>query len=183
MKHFLTFSALLLAFVLPAQAQTIEPAPADKAVVYFARPSSVGFAINFSYFDSTQLIGRFNGPKYIRYECEPGRHLFWARSENRDFVEADLEAGKVYFIEASVRMGAMKAAVALLPVDPNDPKAMKGILRLLGKQQSQSFTPQQLASSEKDLDDAVRRGMEKYKEEKAKGKKIAQLTRDMYYKF
>src|SRR5262245_4332351 len=106
-------------------AQGITPAPDDKAVVYFVRTSSLGFAINFSYFDSTKLIGRFNGPKYIRYECAPGAHLFWGRSENRDFVEAEVEAGKIYFIEAIPKMGAMKAAIQLEPVDPNDPKKME----------------------------------------------------------
>src|SRR5688500_8701014 len=81
-----------------AVAQIIDPAPADKAVIYFVRPSFLGFAINFSYFDSTRLIGKFKGPAYIRYTCDPGSHLFWARSENRDFVEAEVEAGKIYFI-------------------------------------------------------------------------------------
>lgn len=65
-----------------SSAQSLTPAPTGKAVVYFVRPSLLGFAINFSYFDSTALIGRFNAPKYIRYECDPGPHLFWARSEN-----------------------------------------------------------------------------------------------------
>ena len=50
--------------------QNIVPAPADKAVIYFVRTEI--FVTNFSYFDSVKLIGRFNGPKYIRYECDPG---------------------------------------------------------------------------------------------------------------
>jgi len=81
--------------------QNIEPAPADKAIVYFVRTSSLGFAINFSYFDSTKLVGKFNGPKYIRYECDPGSHLFWARSENKDFVEAEVDAEKSISLKPS----------------------------------------------------------------------------------
>lgn len=160
--------------------QTIEPAPLDKAVVYFARPSSLGFAINFSYFDSTKLIGKFNGPKYIRYECEPGLHLFWARSENRDFVEAEVEGGKIYFIEAIVKMGAIKAGVELLPVDPNDAKRMKKILKLIGKKPSESFSTSEL---EYDRDaDVILRGMERYKKEKEKGLRNSRLEKSMYYK-
>lgn len=106
-------SILLLAPVF-IHAQGIQPPPPDKAVVYFVRSSSAGFAINFSYFDSTRLIGIFAGKGYFRYECEPGFHLFWARSENKDFVEAEVEAGKIYLIEAISQMGWVKAGLLKL---------------------------------------------------------------------
>lgn len=173
---------LITSCFLSATAQTIEPAPPDKAVVYFVRPSSLGFAINFSYFDSTRLIGKFNGPSYIRYTCEPGKHLFWARSENRDFVEADVEAGKIYFIEAVVNMGAVKAAVNLDPVDPEDQKRMKKIWKLLEKKPSESFSEEELASEEAKMQDVIERGLEKYNKDKEKGKTRPQLERGMYYK-
>lgn len=179
-KYLLAIS--LLVITLSVFGQTPEPAPADKAVVYFVRTSSLGFAINFSYFDSTKLIGVFNGPKYIRYECEPGKHLFWARSENRDFVEAEVEAGQIYFIEAIVKMGAIKATVGLDPVDTNDKKRMERIFKLLDKKPSESFTEDELASETKRLQDAIDKGMEKYIEEKNKGKVAAQLTPSMNYK-
>jgi hypothetical protein len=161
--------------------QNINPAPADKAVVYFTRTSSLGLAINFSYFDSTQLIGVFNGPKYIRYECEPGRHIFWARSENKDFVEANIEAGKIYFIEAVPLMGAIKAGVDLQPVYPDDAKMMKKILKLMEKRSSESFSAEELQSETVRLQDAITRGMAKYIEEKNKGSYIPQLMKDMNY--
>jgi hypothetical protein len=161
--------------------QNIEPAPSDKAVVYFTRTSSLGFAINFSYFDSTKLIAIFNGPKYIRYECEPGRHLFWARSENRDFIEADVEAGKIYFIEAIVNVGAIKASVDLQPIDPNDTIFMKRIFRLMDKKPSESFNAEELQSETARLQDVITRGIEKYTMDKNKGKVISQLTKSMYY--
>lgn len=161
--------------------QSIEPAPTDKAVIYFTRTSTLGFAINFSYFDSTKLIGVFNGPKYIRYECDPGTHLFWARSENRDFVEAEVEAGKIYFIEAIVKMGAIKAGVELQPIDPADTKKMDRIFKLLNKKPSESFTIQELQAETVRLQDAIIRGMAKYEEEKKKGKVNSQLKKSMYY--
>jgi hypothetical protein len=161
--------------------QSIEPAQPDKAVIYFTRTSALGFAINFSYFDSTKLIGVFNGPKYIRYECEPGTHLFWARSENRDFIEAEVEAGKIYFVEAVVKMGAIKAGVALEPVDPNDTKMMNKIFKLMNKKPSESFSTEELQAETERLQDAIIRGMEKYEQEKKKGKTNSQLTKSMYY--
>lgn len=181
MKKTILLVIPLLLTTLSLIGQRIDPAPADKAVIYFTRTSTLGFAINFSYFDSTKLIGVFNGPKYIRYECEPGTHLFWARSENRDFIEAEVEAGKIYFIEALVKMGAIKAGVELEPIDPNDTKKMNKIFKLLNKKPSESFTVQELQSETVRLQDVIIRGMQKYEEEKKKGKTNSQLKKSMYY--
>lgn len=92
MKKIVTVFSIGILLYNQLVGQEIPPAPADKAVVYFVRTSGLGFAINFTYIDSVTLIAKANGTNYVRYECDPGNHLFWARSENRDFVEAELEA-------------------------------------------------------------------------------------------
>src|SRR5688572_16620712 len=128
MKYKVIFSTLFLMNYIICLSQDsfeVAPAPQDKAVVYFVRTSGMGAAINFTYFDSATVIGRSNGTNYIRYECQPGYHLFWGRSENRDFIEAELEAGKIYCIEAVPQMGAVKAGVKLRPVDESDEKTIK----------------------------------------------------------
>lgn len=168
---------LLLAITSAAFAQEIPPPPAGMSTVYFFRTSSLGAAINFSYFDSTRLIGRFNGPKYIRYDCRPGAHLFWARSENKDFIEADLQPDKIYFILAVPQMGAFKAAVQIEAVDPGDIKTLEKIAKLMAKKPGETFTPEKLASDEKDLKDAVANGMERYQELKAKNTAIPKLDK------
>ena len=116
-----------------ATAQQIKPAPNDKTVVYFVRTSGFGPLANFSYFDSTVAIAITKGTNYFRYECRPGTHIFWAKAENIDFVEADLEPGKIYFIEAEPKMGITKAEVDLRPVDPSDEKTMTSIFKLMNK--------------------------------------------------
>jgi hypothetical protein len=182
MKKKFVFIVPLVFFTLSVLSQNLMPAPEDKAVVYFVRTSSYGFAINFSYFDSTTLIGVFNGPKYIRYECDSGQHLFWARSENRDFVEAELEAGKIYFIEAIVKMGAVKAGVELVPVNADDPKKMEKIFKLLNKKTSESFTEDELKNETIRLQGAIDRGLEKYEKDKRSGVIYPKLLKSMYYK-
>ena len=169
-------------FQIKSQSQEIPPAPAEKSVVYFVRASGLGFAINFTYFDSTKLIGKGNGTNYIRYECEPGHHLFWARSENRDFVEAEVEAGKIYFIEVVPQMGAIKAGVQLKPVDPSNEKTMKRILKLLDKKTPENFSAEELEKEAENSKDVMERGLEKYREEKEKGKKTDCLEKEMYFK-
>jgi len=62
------------------------------------------------------LIGLSQAKSYFAYECEPGEHLFIGRAENKRAVEADLEAGKSYYIITQVKMGAWKARMAFIPV-------------------------------------------------------------------
>ncbi len=167
----------------PLLSQNLPPAPVDKAVIYFTRTSSLGFAINFTYFDSTQVIGVFNGPKYMRYECEPGRHLFWARSENRDFIDAEVEAGKIYFIEAIVKMGAVKAGVELLPIIPTNTAKMKKIISLIEKKTSEEFSQIELDTETTELREVIKRGLNKNAEDKAVGKTNKQLGKEMNHEF
>ncbi|MEO7924915.1 MAG: hypothetical protein ABIR30_14625 [Chitinophagaceae bacterium] len=183
MKKAIRIALLFLLVSHMSLAQTIPPAPDNMAVVYFARTSTLGFAINFTYFDSTALIAKCKGANFFRYECEPGKHIFWGRSENRDYIEAELEPGKIYFIEVEPRMGAMKASIELKPVDPStDGKAMSRIMKLMGKKTPEVFHPLELENETKRLGDAMQKGMEKYHEEKAKGKNIGRLEKYMFYK-
>lgn len=90
--------------------------PSDKALVYIMRPSGFGFAIHFQIYDRYQLIGLSQAKSYFAYVCDPGTHLFIGVAENKRGVEADLEAGKSYYIITGVHMGAWKARMSFVPV-------------------------------------------------------------------
>jgi hypothetical protein len=96
--------------------QGFTPPAEGKAVVYFARVTGYGFAVSFEYFDGDKFIGDFKGKNYLRYECDPGEHLLWASSENKEFVSADLKAGGSYIVIMDVIMGAWKARVGATPI-------------------------------------------------------------------
>jgi hypothetical protein len=87
------------------------------AVVYFVRISTVGAAINFKFFDKNVFLGKFHGRNYMRYECAPGEHLFWASSERKYFITADLREGGTYIVIVEAKMGAMSAAVKLFTAE------------------------------------------------------------------
>jgi len=87
-----------------------------KALVYFMRPSGLGYAIHFQIWENYRLIGLSQAKCYFAYECDPGKHLFIGRAENKRAVEADLEAGKTYYIITQVKMGAWKARMGFIPV-------------------------------------------------------------------
>jgi hypothetical protein len=182
MKKILLALILLTNLKLTVYSQEIPPAPEDKSVIYFVRSSILGSAINFSFFDSTAFIGKANGTYYIRYECAPGYHLFWARSENRDYVQAEVEAGKIYFILAVPQMGGIKAGVKLVPMDASQPENMKDILKFIAKKPPLTFTSEDFEKDREKAQDVMIRGLEKYSEEKAENKVFRQLDKQMFYK-
>ena len=99
-----------------AKAAPVTAPSADKALVYFMRPSGLGFAINFQIWDGDRFIGLSQAKSYFGYQCDPGKHLFIGIAENKRGIEADLEAGKSYYIITQVRMGGWRARMAFIPV-------------------------------------------------------------------
>lgn len=67
----------------------------------------------------------------MRYEIEAGEHLFWVSSENKQFVKANLEAGKTYIIMVDIKMGAWKAQAGLDPQNTADPQQEKELQRAI----------------------------------------------------
>ncbi len=97
---------------------TTERAPLmkDKAVVRFMRPSSFGFAVNINVLDGEKTIRNSVAKSQFDYSTDPGRHLFIASAENQDYLEADLEAGKLYYVFTNIYPGIWRARVAFEPV-------------------------------------------------------------------
>ncbi len=134
-----------------------------KSLVYFVRHSGVGSLINFKYFDGEKYLGKINGANYFTYECEPGDHVFWAASENRDFLKGTLKANETYVIEVKPKMGAFKAAVRLHPVSPDNDRVLKRIKRILLKRK-----PIKLKRKDEDLSFFIKKGIERYQKIKSK---------------
>lgn len=100
---------------------SVVPQPsADKALVIFMRPSRFGGAIQASVYDEDNgkddFIGVTSAKTKVAYEATPGNHLFMVVGENADFMNADLQAGKTYYVLVSPRMGMWKARFSLLPI-------------------------------------------------------------------
>lgn len=103
-------------------AKPFEAAEESRALVTFLRPSYFGGAIQFGIWDSDQFVGILEPGSYIQVLVPPGEHLFLARAENWSYVQADLEAGRQYFILAKVFPGIWKARVAYDPIRRDDPQ-------------------------------------------------------------
>jgi hypothetical protein len=90
--------------------------PAEKAVVYFLRPSGMGFGVNFQIWDRDKLIGVSQAKSCFRYLADPGKHLFLGIAENKVAVAADVQSGKTYHIIISPRIGRSEAWMVFEPV-------------------------------------------------------------------
>jgi hypothetical protein len=97
------------------------PKPQDgKAMVVFLRPSFVGGAIASTVYDAPDgedtFLGSVAHKEKLAYQAEPGHHRFMVIAENADFLDADLEAGKTYYVLIKPRMGVWKARFSLIPI-------------------------------------------------------------------
>ncbi len=162
MKILLTLFGIFL--YLFTSGQNVEPAPPDKAVVYFVHTSYEAARKKFIYFDSTQVIGTFDSPKFFRHFCDPGHHIFWAKADNRDFVRANLEAGKIYIIDVNPSSVPGSSRVKLVPVNSADYK-LKKIQKLIAENSTERFSISELNAYQRVLSDEINRGMERLKKE------------------
>lgn len=167
-----------------SQNDKIYPPTEGKAVIYFLRTQNLGALMNFRFFEKDKFIGKFSGINYIRYECEPGKSVFWVKAENLDFIETDLEANKIYFIETNARMGAFSAAVKFKTVDFNNKKQMKRINKLFEKKDGVTFTREELTTEQKKKQDVINSSMVRIqrKRKTTKAEKVKMITPEMNYK-
>jgi hypothetical protein len=98
--------------------------PADKAVVVFFRPVRSG-RVHTSLLDGDVFLSHLIDRTCFFYEAKPGRHLFSVVGEAADFLEADLAAGKTYFILVASRFGVWKPRFSLPPFTERSDKWSK----------------------------------------------------------
>ncbi|MCH7408843.1 DUF2846 domain-containing protein [Belliella sp. DSM 111904] len=176
LKSVLLLSLTAIGIFFQSFSQELKLPPEGKSLVYFVRSNATGMLINFKFFDGEKYLGKFNGVKYFTYECEPGEHLFWAASENRSFIEANLQSGKTYIIEVKPTSGAMKAGVKLVPIAPDNTKALKYINKLISKKEPIDLDARDFSGEAEDLDFFIKNGLKKHMNDKTKDKSITKLN-------
>lgn len=138
-----------------------------------------GILTPFVFFDGDRVIGRISGEKYFKYECDPGEHIFWAKSEHRSFLSANLSPGKVYIIEAWALIGVFRVNVQLKPVNPKTDK-LKKFQKLLATRKSQDLAQDKLDRLNNQLETYMTKGLERFEQLESKGKIFNVLSPDMY---
>ena len=142
MKTIITFLMFVLV-ITPSISQEIHEAPVDKAVVYFVRTvKGYGYLVYPQVFCENDPIGFLTYRNFIRYDCEPGNQLFFILkggisqitfTNYKQFVNAELLAGKIYLIEVRVQIEGIR----MEPVDPiNDLDRLDRIISVLNSKSS-----------------------------------------------
>lgn len=125
MKRFIMLgvvpSGLLLIIGCAASGADFRPPNAlanDKALVYIYRPNSLlGVAIRYDVTTKEGHIVEMIRGGYFPYEATPGETTFWAWTESKTSVTADLAPGKTYYLRCGLRMGLVIARATLEFVD------------------------------------------------------------------
>lgn len=93
----------------------------ENAVVVFGRPGKLGAAIKPAIVDETgRVLGELRPGGWFVAKVPPGEHTFVAWGEGTPSMKAELEAGEIYYVDATVTMGAWAARFQLFSVGPDD---------------------------------------------------------------
>lgn len=86
--------------VVPNDSSAIRDTNAETARIVFLRPTEGLLSIyHIGIYDGNELIGILPSTSYFTYNTQPGKHMFGALYFfTTDFVEADIEAGKTYYV-------------------------------------------------------------------------------------
>jgi hypothetical protein len=185
MKKVIVFLFLILTVNLFAQVEyvtNIQPfqKPGEgKSLVYIIK-SGAGALVNFRTYLNDKFLGLITMDRYLIVECDPGKQLFWAVSENRDYLECDLLPNKVYVLNVEGQIGAFVAGVSLNQLDPNEKSNKNLFSRKLRNSSAVMYDPNYYNTDDKS--ENIKKGLAKYKELKNdNSSKILVLNNSLYF--
>ena len=76
-------------------------------VVFYRTKRFKAGAIKFTVKDSRGEYGQLTNGSIIYVNVEPGSNTFWSQVISSDAITIDVEEGKIYYVEGTVKMGAL----------------------------------------------------------------------------
>jgi len=162
-----------------AGGQGFKPPEEGKAVVYFVRVSSYGFAVSFEFFHQDKYIGAFKGENYLRYECDPGEQLLWASSENKEFLTSELKPGGSYIVLVDVIMGFWKAHVGLTPISVDDTELFQRAKGVITGKSPVKIPDAQIEKMNRKLSAFIPEMLDRYEKEWKQDRNFKHIAADM----
>lgn len=119
---------VLLFLAMPALADNKYSAPVagtpepetGKAMVVFIRPAGYGNGVASSLYEIENARPRILGIMYynerMAMQFASGAHRFMVHGSNSTFLDADLQAGKTYYVFVRSEVGRWKASFTLVPL-------------------------------------------------------------------
>lgn len=84
------------------------PSP-GKALIYFVRTQNFGGAISVQLVADKRPMSWIRRKTFVVHECDPGKHEFASISEGGSLLDAEVLAGKVYYVQVAIHMGFGRA--------------------------------------------------------------------------
>lgn len=140
----------------------------EKVDVYIIRnnfTSVINALSNFDFYNNDRFIGALKGFKYLKYECNAGKQLFWATAENKDFLELDLRPGETYIIKANYTIGIINSRVKLQLVTKGSDDYNFLKQKILSKEPVR-FTTDEIEKKNIQRKDFILNSLEKYNSKK-----------------
>jgi len=91
--------------------------PEGKGLVYIIRSKSTGGLIKFKTSINDTYIGSAKSKNFFYASLDPGFYTITSKAENTNNIDIQVEAGQTYFILQKVRIGDIKARVAMYLTD------------------------------------------------------------------
>jgi hypothetical protein len=115
---------LLASCGAPGPVAVVGPPP-GKAVVVFLRPALLDDAAPSPVIDITSeppvLVGVVPAGRKVTYVSDPGDRRLMVAGDDPDFMDAELVAGRIYYVRIALHLGASKRLFSLRPVAAGDP--------------------------------------------------------------
>ncbi len=89
--------------------------PEGKGQVVFFRPGGTGFAIGCLVNEKGQKVSSLGAGRYFVMVAGPGRHEFTVKSEAKDTLALEVEAGETQYATCRIKMGIMIGRPDLAP--------------------------------------------------------------------
>ena len=109
-------------FMTKAPSSYASALTADTATIVFFRDSGIAYAVNFAILDqAANFLGDSVSRSDFSVQVPPGRYFLVAKGgEGTDAMQAEVAAGRVYYVRVVPRMGMWLAGVELDPIKPGE---------------------------------------------------------------
>jgi hypothetical protein len=132
-------------------------------------------------FHQDKYIGEVISKEYISYKCPSGKQLFWASTENKEFLTSDLNAGCSYvvLVKPVKWSGAWKVHVELLPLSNTDKENYPKALKLITSTPPNHFTQSEIDKMNLKLQSFIKINLSKYENEWKEKRHFKQISPDL----
>lgn len=92
----------------------------DQAAIVFFRSSGLGGGVQAPVVESVdndvRYVGIVSSKMKLLHKTTPGKHYYVVGGEDANLLEADLEGGKIYYVDIEPKMGIFKARFIFVPI-------------------------------------------------------------------